>query len=177
MNYSVDVTLNDTDYYIFNDFSLFKSKIGKKRMLTYRIIIAAIILFFPILFLITGKIIKTTLIAYALLLILFQALLVPAYKLILRLHVKSLTKNGKPLYSKASHLDFFENSFTETTSDDKTERNYSGVERVSVYNGYIYIHVNPILAYILPRSAFQNDKDFSAFIEFLKEKCATVDIY
>ena len=177
MNYSIDVTLNNKDYYNFNDFIFLKSKKGKKQLLSFRIIIAAIIAFFPILYLITGTFTATTLIPFALLLIIYQLLLIPFYRFLLKLRVKSLNKHGKPLYSNTAHLDFGDDTFTETTSDGKDELRYSAVEFVSVYGEYVYIHKNSALAYIVPRSAFQNDGDFSAFIEFLKEKCATVDIY
>ena len=115
--------------------------------------------------------------AYLLLLILFQALLIPFYTLFLKLHLKSLNKNVKPLYSATSHLDFCEDIFIETTPDNKTEQKYSCIERVSIYNNYIYIHINAILAYILPRSAFESDEQYAGFIEFIKTKCSNVDIY
>lgn len=174
--YSTDITLSEKDYYVFNKFCLLKSKKGKKQLLTYRILLTIIILIFPLFFTIKDGP-SNIIFAYLLLLILFQALTIPFYTLILKLHLKSLKKSGKPLYSATSHLDFCEDVFIETTPNNKTEQKYSGIERVSIYNNYIYIHMNPVLGYILPRSSFENDGKFAEFIEFIKTKCNSVDIY
>lgn len=176
MSYSIDITLNDNDYLAFNKFVQFKSKRGKKQLLLYRILLTVIVLFSLLYSLITYGT-PSVIIPYVILLIIVQASLIPFFTLILKAHIKQLQKKSKPLYSRNSHIDFSENAFTETTPDNKTQQNYSGVERVSVYNGYIFIHVNSILAYILPRSAFQSDEQFTGFIEFLKTKCNTVDIF
>ena len=47
--------------------------------------------------------------------------------------IKTLKKSGKMGYSPESVIEFFEESFVETTSENKTEHKYSAVERISVY--------------------------------------------
>ena len=75
-------------------------------------------------------------------------------------------------------IEFFDDSFIETAPEQKSEVQYSAIERISIVsNKVIYIHVNNLLAYILPFSSFESDKQCEDFISFIKEKCATVEIY
>ena len=81
-------------------------------------------------------------------------------------------------YSPESFIEFFEEGFSETTPDNKTEHKYTAIERVSlVDNKMIYIHVNNIMAYMLPLSCFETKEQFDEFIEFLESKCSNFDIY
>ncbi|MBQ9749646.1 MAG: YcxB family protein, partial [Clostridia bacterium] len=77
-----------------------------------------------------------------------------------------------------SAIEFYENGFTETTPDNKTEQKYSSVERISVINNkVIYIHVNNIMSYILPFSCFDSKEQYTAFFQFIKTKCSKIDMY
>lgn len=40
-----------------------------------------------------------------------------------------------------------------------------------------YIHINNIMAYIIPMASFANKEEYDAFIGFIKTKCGTADIY
>ena len=81
-------------------------------------------------------------------------------------------------YSPIADMEFYEETFIETTPDNKTERKYSAIERVSVVDDkIIYIHVNNIMSYILPFSSFESKEQFDAFLAFIKTKCETIDTY
>lgn len=43
-----------------------------------------------------------------------------------------MKKSGKPAYSPTSVIEFDEDSFTETTPENKIEQKYSSVERISI---------------------------------------------
>lgn len=180
MNYSFNVKLDDRDYYEYNKFSLLKSHYGKRQMIMFRIFIAVIFLLFMVYFVFTHGFSYDSLIGaivYLLVLALFQILIIPLNKLILKIHLKILKKTGKMGYSPESVIEFCDETFTETTPDNKTEYKYSAVERVSVYKGTVFIHVNNIMSFILPHSAFESEEQFSAFIEFMKAKGKIINFY
>lgn len=81
-------------------------------------------------------------------------------------------------YSPESVIEFYEDSFKETTPDNITEQKYSAIERISVVDGkMIYIHTNNILAYMLPISSFSSNEQYNDFFDFIKTKCKNIDIY
>ena len=41
----------------------------------------------------------------------------------------------------------------------------------------IYIHVNNLIAYIIPISCFKNREQYEAFLAFISTKCAKIDDY
>ena len=93
-------------------------------------------------------------------------------------NIKALKKSGKMAYSPVAQVEFNEDSFTETTPDNKVEQKYSAVERVSVINGdTVYIHVNNVMAYILPATCFESKEQLDEFLTFIKTKCSVIDIY
>ena len=91
--------------------------------------------------------------------------------------LKSQKKTGKAGYSPNSQIEFYDDYFTETTSDGKTENKYSAVERISILDEYVYIHINSLMAYILPQSAFSSDEQYNDFLSFITSKCSVVDKY
>ena len=114
----------------------------------------------------------------AILLIIFELLFSSLFVFFLKGHLKSLKKKGKMGYSPSSVIEFCDDSFVETTPDNKTEQRYSSIERISIVdNKMIYIHVNNIMAYILPLSCFETKEQYDEFFDFIKTKCANIDIY
>ena len=92
--------------------------------------------------------------------------------------LKSLKKQGKMGYSPNSEMEFFDDGFTETTPQNKTEQKYASIERISVVKGkIIYIHVNNVMSYLLPVSCFDSKEQYDAFLNLIKTKCSIVDIY
>ena len=81
-------------------------------------------------------------------------------------------------YSPSSIIEFYEESFLEITSENKTEQKYSVIERISIVDSrYVYIHVNNIMAYILPLSSFESMAQYDEFLEFMKIKCTVINTY
>ena len=119
-----------------------------------------------------------SIISGTLLLIIPQLLVVPIFKLTVKIYIKILIKNGKPPYSPHSVLTFYEDCFTEETEDIKTEVKYSAIDRISIVeNKLIMIHTNSVQAYLLPAICFGSDIKYNLFKEFIKTKCAAVDTY
>lgn len=119
-----------------------------------------------------------SIISGSLLLIIPQLLVVPFFKLTVKIYIKILIKNGKAPYSPHSVLTFYEDCFIEETEDIKTEIKYSGIDRISIVeNKLIMIHTNSVQAYLLPAIRFGSDIKYNLFKDFIKTKCAAVDTY
>ena len=99
-------------------------------------------------------------------------------KWILKSNIKSLKAKGKMGYSPVSEIEFYDESFVEITPDNKTEQKYSAIERVSVITDkVVYIHVNNVMSYILPLSCFESKEQYNNFLDFVRSKCANIDVY
>ncbi|MBO5355453.1 MAG: YcxB family protein [Clostridia bacterium] len=179
--FKFDVNLSEQDYLDYNKFWMIKSPYGKKQILNFRIILTVILGLISLLSLFGGKFSADAfigIIPYLVLLVVFQLALNPIFVWVSKAHIKSLKKQGKMGYSPVSAIEFYENGFTETTPDNKTEQKYSSVERISVINNkVIYIHVNNIMSYILPFSCFDSKEQYTAFFQFIKTKCSKIDMY
>ena len=81
-------------------------------------------------------------------------------------------------YSPESLIVFSEETFSEITPENKIEQKYSVIEHISVVdNKTMYIHVNNIMAYILPLSCFESLEQYNSFMEFIKTKCNQINFY
>ena len=181
MKFQFNVNTTDKDYFDYNKFWMLRSHYGKKQMMGFRIVIAVIFGVYIFISLYGGNFTVDSFISVipmAILLIIFELLFSSLFVFFLKGHLKSLKKKGKMGYSPSSVIEFYEDSFVETTPDNKTEQRYASIERISIVdNKMIYIHVNNIMAYILPLSCFETKEQYDEFFEFIKTKCFNIDIY
>ncbi len=181
MNFKFNIDLTDKDYLDYNIFWMLKSPYGKKQMIKYRIIISVI--FLAVIFLsllVDGFTAEAFLgiIPYLVLLVLVEAFLNFFFVWTLKGLMKSLKGKGNMGYTPVAEMEFYDEYFLEVTPVNKTESKYSSVERVSVVGDkVIYIHVNNVMSYILPMASFESREQYGEFLEFIKTKCANVDIY
>ena len=181
MNFIFKVNLNDSDYLDCNVFWMLRSHYGKKQVKGFRTLITIMFLIFGVIFLIGRKFTAEAFLGLLPMLILFFIVQMCLSRILtwsIKLTVKNLKKSGKMGYSPESVMEFHEDSFSETTPDNKTEQKYSAIERISIVdNSAIYIHVNNVMLYILPRSCFESKEQYAAFLAFIKTKCANIDVY
>lgn len=181
MKFRFNVNLSDQDYLDYNVFWAIKSPYGKKQILTLRVIIAALFAVIILLSLYGGSFSVGSflgVIAYVIAFILVQVFLTRFFGWILKREIKKLKKNGKMGYSPLSVIEFFDNSFIETAEFNKTEQSYTAIERISIVdNKMIFIHINNVMSYILPLSCFESEEQYRSFLDFIKTKCANIDIY
>ena len=181
MLFCFNVNLSDKDYFDYNSFWMTKSPYGKKQLTQTRSILTAL---FAVIFVLTlaSKGFSTdtfiSLITYFVLFCFLQLTFKPLVVWMLKIQISSLKKKGKMGYSAVSTLEFFDDRFVETTPTNKTEQQYSSIERISIIEDKIlYIHVNNIMSYLLPFSCFESTAQRDSFLEFIKTKCAKIDIY
>ena len=176
-----NVNLTEQDYIDYNVFHLLKSPYGMKQVIPLRIGIALIMLVGVFITMALGSFTLGSFIQSIPLIVLLFVFEIGFNKFIkwcIKDNIKRLKKAGKMAYTPKSVTEFFDDRFTETTDDNKTEHKYSAVERVSVIKGKIvYIHVNNIMSYLLPVSAFESEKQLDEFIKFIKTKNSNVDYY
>lgn len=181
MKFQFDVNLSEKDYLDYNMFWMTKSPYGKKQLITLKTMSSIIICvtFFILLFI--GKILTDLFIGIIFLVIflILDQLFFDRFLLwTLKSQLKALKKSGKMGYSQSSVIEFYEDYFTEITPDNKMEQKYSVIERVSlVDNEIIYIHVNNVMAFILPLRSFESKEQYESFLQFIKTKCANIDTY
>lgn len=181
MKFRFETKTNDQDYIDYNVFNAVYSPYGRKTIQGLRIwfsILTAIVFAFFLIgndlsieaFLSTIPILFVSLI--------LQIFLKKFCALSIKYTIKGLKKSGKMGYSPESVIEFYEDYFIETTPENKTEVKFSAIEKVSVFkNKVIYIHINNVMAYILPFSSFESTEQYDAFFEFIKAKCNSIDIY
>ena len=181
MKFQFDVKVNDQDYLDYNTFWMLRSPYGKKQIKTFRITIAILFAIFIFISLFSGKFTVDSFLGIIPMLIVFfiaQIFLTKFFAWSLKGQIKTLKKSGKMGYSPSSIIEFLEDSFIETTPDNKTEHKYSAIERVSIVdNKMIYIHINNVMSYMLPLSCFESNEQYNEFFEFIKTKCSNIDIY
>lgn len=181
MKFQFNVNVNDQDYLDYNTFWMIRSPYGKKQIKTFRIIITVLFAIFISISLFSGGFSLESIfgvIPMVIVLSLTQIFLTRFFSWSLKGHIKTLKKSGKMGYSPESVIEFYEESFVETTPENKTEHKYSAIERISVVdNKMIYIHVNNVMSYMLPLSSFESKKQYDSFFDFIKTKCANIDIY
>lgn len=181
MKFQFNVSISDDDYLDYNKFWMMRSHYGKKQVTTIRILIAVFFALY-ILILLCGEGFTFDsfigVIPMMILLILAELLFMPLYVVFLKWLLKGVKKKGKMAYSSSAVIEFYEDGFVEITEVNKTEQKYSVVERISVVdNKMIYIHVNNVMAYMLPFSSFRSEEERNSFFEFIKTKCTIIDIY
>lgn len=179
--YKFEVNMSEKDYLDYNMFWLTKSHYGKGQIFALRVAFLVVFVVNIIAVLIGegamfDKIIR--LIPFAIVVLLFEIFMVKLFALFFKSHIKMMKKRGKPGFSPNSVLEFFEDSFCETTDINKTEQKYSAVERISVVdNKMMYIHINNLSAYVLPIACFESKEQYESFMEFIKTKCSVIDVY
>ncbi len=178
MKFQFNVNLSKQDYIDFNIFWLTKSPYGRKQFIGFRIII--------VLMIVGLQIFNNTLSTYSIidfipafvLLLVVEIFLSKFLSWFYKGHIKMLSKKGKLGYSPESIVEFYDDGFSETTPDNKTEHKYTAIERISIVsNKVIYVHTNSMMAFILPLTCFENERQYSDFLEFIKTKCAKINIY
>ena len=182
MKYRFNVIMTDEDYLEYNKFQLIRSPYGKKQLRNLRISLTVLFGASVLLSLIVGGLsaeyLLTAVIPLAILYIIMQAVCKRFLAWSLKGQLKMMKKSGKPCYSPDSVMEFYEDCFTEITPDNKTEQKYSAIERISFVDGkVIYIHINNLLAYVLPLNCFESKEQYESFSEFIKTKCENVDTY
>ncbi len=178
MNFRFGVRVSEEDYVNYNTFVLLRSPYGKKQILSLRVATFAVFAIISLIAAFGENFTWVSLIGPVVILLVFQFFLTRFFAWSLKGYIRSMKKQGKMAYSPEAVLEFYDDTFVEITAENKTEQRYAGVERISIVDGnMIYIHVNNTMAYMLPFASFESTEHKDQFVEFIKTKCAQVDVY
>ena len=181
MKFKFNIRLTDKDYLDFNKFWMLKTPYGKKQISLSRKLLYLLFAIGIFIVLFMGEITTQTYITiggFVVLCLLFQALMARFFISSLKIQIKTMKKSGKMPFSEESNMEFYDETFIEYTPENKNEHKYSAIDRVSVVGGKaIYIHLNNILAYVLPFDSFESVEEYNRFFDFIKTKVNIVDIY
>ncbi len=181
MIFRFNVCVSDQDYLDYNLFWLMKSPYGKKQRRIFRLTTTILTAVIVLISLFGGGFTLDNLISILPVLIIFvlaNVFLKGFFKLSFKGQIANQKKSGKLGYSPESVLEFYDDSFIEITATNKTEQKYAAIERISIVDSkMIYIHVNNLMAYMLPFASFETKTQCDEFIEFIKAKCSNVDFY
>lgn len=181
MKYRLDIKITEKDYVDYNIFWITKSPYGKKQLNSFR--------FFSLFACAVAVCVEMRILGFSgetllrtVPIIIFGVIVELLAPRILgsstKSQLKKLKKKGRLAYTPESVMEFYEDSFTEWTEEAKAEQKYSVVERISIVeNKMIYIHVNNLMAFLIPVSSFGSQSEYQSFVEFIKSKCSTIDVY
>ena len=181
MKYKFQIHLDDNDYLEFNKFHVLRSQYGKKQIINLRVTMCVITLAMVLISLVTGSFSIDSFISVIPLLLIITVFQISLKKITvssLKATISRAKKKGKMPYSPSSVMEFFDEGFMETTKEQRIEQKYSALERVSVVEGkYVYLHVNNVMAYIIPNVSFDSREQYKEFLSFINGKCPNIDFY
>lgn len=76
---------------------------------------------------------------------------------------------NKEFYGECE-LEAGEDALTETRPSGATTRNWTSVERVVTTPSHLFVYTSGIEAYVVPRRAFPNDSEFTAFVDAIRKR-------
>ncbi len=182
MNFRFDVKLTDEDYLEFNKFHVFKSPYTqklRKAMKVCEVICLCCFLISAVSCFAVPETENLILGVFVAVLCLAICLLYPKFMVwSIKMNLKSLKQKGKLAYSPVSVIEFHDEYFAESTETNTTQQKYTSIERISIVGGKnLYIHTNSVAGYIIPLACFESAEQYNSFMEFIKTKCSTIDIY
>ena len=179
MHYQLKLILSEEDYLAFNQFHSLQSPFGKKMIRKSRIFfVCAMIVLAALIFLVFGW--TTFAMAYAAALGLFTVVYLLLFKKIMKRNIKAQIKHMKSAsklpYDPESRLEFYEDTLVETAAGKRLEQSYAVLERICILaDAYIFLYSSSVNAYILPMAQVKAQVDVEAFLNFLSQKCSTVE--
>ena len=179
MNYKFDITVTEDEYLQYNTFVNVKSYYGKRKRVGLTAILMIVFLGFSALTLVSkgfSREATMTVCAMAVIVAAFFALFPMFVKSAAKGAIRNGKKIGKPWYTQSAVMEFYDDYFKELTDEIKTEAKYSRIERVSINKDKaVYIHMNMVMGFIIPMSAFESREQYDSFIAFLETKKITID--
>ncbi|MBR5529639.1 MAG: hypothetical protein IKU57_04100 [Oscillospiraceae bacterium] len=181
MRYQLDIALTEDDAIEFEAFHLFKTKEGKAKVRKARMQELTVLLILIATVLIISGWTKNTAL-YVILVVIYDFIRMLLYKKIIywrmKRHLKKLNKAGTLLANAVSKYEFYEDSLVEINEGTRIEQSYSKLQCVRVVeNRYILLCPDDQIVYVLPISQLTAQVDKIEFLNFITQKCNTVEYY
>lgn len=171
--YEFNIALGEDDYLLFNKYHFLNSAIGKKNLMTFKIIIPLICYTFVFLSNIFNSDIQLVLIETIVMTILTILWIGNSKKILLnsmRKNIRKMKKVGKLPYNKDLILKFTDDIILEITPNSEYKTKYSVIEKIAVAEDAIYIYFSSVQAFIIPISVFSDENEKKKFLDFIMSK-------
>ena len=174
MLYKFDTHMNDDDFFEINKYVMLNSNDGKRNLRTIKIIFPLILLSIWTLLIIRGEnplFLVLTFIGFAIVTVIFLLTIKHTMVGNLKKRIKVMKKRGKLPYSSESVLEFYDDHFVETTTENHSEIKYTAIKS-AVLNPDIavYLFNNDITAYVIPIRYFGSTAALNEFLQFINSK-------
>ena len=179
MPFKMNITLTQDDYLAFNYCHTTASSFGKKRLRRTRIGILAVgVILSAVTVLLRGWSVDAAIsvTAYMLFSVLCAMFFKRGVKRSMQIEIKAMEKRGRLPMPPTSCIEFFEDKLVETTESTRVEQGYQEMERICIYRDrYIFLYNSGSSAYILPIEQIKQQVYYDDFMDFLFQKCDTVE--
>ena len=182
MRFSFNVKLTDKDYLLFNEFALKNSGMSKRADALSKILVSIIFIVSCANLLITDGITPVTVVAVIILCLLGLIFLLCSKKFN-TVFTKTFTRftlkgKAKKPYTPESTLEFYDDFFKEIAPDNRTESNYTAIDKICVVmNSYVFIFIDSIRGYIVPFASFKDADEEKAFLAFLGTLTPNIEFF
>lgn len=171
--YEFKIALNDDDFILFNQYHILNSPLGKRALMSYRLLFPLIGIISIFIFYLAKPDIQLV-VAETITLAIFSVIwIVFSKKRILRNVVRNIRKtkkDGRLPYVPESLLKFDDDGIHEIAPDNENRTKYSLVEKIILHDKAIYIYFSSSQAYIVPMTAFSEETERNRFLEFIHMK-------
>lgn len=182
MLFSFNIKLNDEDYLLFNEFALKNSDMNKKTDIITKILISLIFILSVLNLVLTNGLTPVTVVAAVFLIVMWLIFMLcskRANAVFTKFFTRMLIKGkAKKPYTPDSVLEFYDGFFKEIAPDNKSEINYTAIEKIAVVeNRYVFLFLDQIRGYVVPFACFENEAQKKEFVDFLGTICNKTEFY
>ncbi len=173
MRFSFNVRLTDEDYLLFNEFALKNSDMNKRADIITKALVSIIFILSALNIIITNGTGTVSVVAVIFLIIMWLIFMLcskRANAVFTKFFTRMLIKGkAKKPYTPDSVLEFCDGFFKEIAPDNKSEINYTAIDRIAVIkNRYVFLFLDQLRGYIIPFNCFKSEEEENEFIGFLK---------
>ena len=182
MRFSFNVRLTDEDYLLFNEFALKNSDMNKRADIITKALVSIIFILSALNIITTngtGTVSAVALIVLAVMWLIFMLCSKRANAVFTKFFTRMLIKGkAKKPYTPDSVLEFYDGFFKEIAPDNKSEINYTALDKITVIkNRYVFLFLDGVRGYVVPFSCFESEAQEKKFIDFLSTVCSKTELF
>lgn len=182
MRFSFNVRLTDEDYLLFNEFALKNSGMSKKADIIINILVSLIFILSALNLVLTNGMNTVSAVAVIFLVVMWLIFMLcskRANAVFTKFFTRMLIKGkAKKPYTPDSVLEFYDGFFKEIAPDNKSEINYTALDKITVIkNRYVFLFLDGVRGYVVPFSCFKSEAQEKEFIDFLSTVCSKTELF
>lgn len=182
MHFSFKIKLTDEDYLLFNEFALKNSDMNKRADIITKALVSIIFILSALNIIITNGTGTVSVVAVIFLIIMWLIFMLcskRANAVFTKFFTRMLIKGkAKKPYTPDSVLEFYDEFFKEIAPDNKSEINYTAIDRIAVIkNRYVFLFLDQLRGYIIPFDCFENEAEENEFITFISSACNKTEFF